>query len=141
MPSKTKAQKRKSKLKKRPAVGVEAKKKSQENKTKPRAPTQNGKLIQDLMAKRGVKGNYKDYVVIAGTRLIDWIESWDIFNSQGEPMGFDGVVLYHKSRLPDILDEKFTARFWNKKLGRRVTPTQQERNPNAARAKSKHGAS
>lgn len=136
MPNKTKAQKRKNKLKKRPSARAGTKKKKQEIKKEIGPSTPNGKLIQDLMDKKRVKGNYKDYVVIASTRLIDWIEAWDIFNSQGEPMGFDGVVLHHKSKLAGMLDEKFATRFWNKKLGRRVTPTQKQRNPEAARRPS-----
>jgi len=95
--------------------------------------TPNGKLIQDLMVARGTKGDYRDFVMITGARLVDWLGSWDIFNSAGEPMGFDGVLLIHKSKLGDIVDEKFADKFWDLKLKRRVIPSQSERNPNAAR--------
>lgn len=95
--------------------------------------TPNGKLIQDLMVARGVKGDYRDFVVITGARLVDWLDSWDIFNGKGDPVGFEGVLLIHKSKLETIVDEKFAAKFWDKMLRRRVIPSQAERNPNAIR--------
>lgn len=95
--------------------------------------TPNGKLIQDLMVAREVKGDYRDFVMITGARLVDWMGSWDIFNSAGDPMGFEGVLLVHKSKLGDIVDERFADKFWDRKLKRRVIPSQSERNPNAAR--------
>lgn len=95
--------------------------------------TPNGKLIQDLMVAREVKGDYRDFVMITGARLVDWLGSWDIFNSAGEPMGFEGVLLVHKSKLGTIVNDKFADKFWDQRLKRRVIPSQAERNPNAAR--------
>ena len=117
--------------------GQRGPKKNPENnvKVEHRRPTStpNGKLIQDLMVAREVKGDYRDFVMIVGARLVDWLGSWDIFNGQGEPVGFEGVLLVHKSKLDTVVDEKFAVKFWDKKLKRRVIPSQAERNPNAAR--------
>lgn len=82
------------------------------------ASTPNGKLIQDLMAKREVKGHYKDYVMYVGNRIIDWTGAWDAHNEQGEPVGFDGVLLIHMSKLKDHLGEKFASRYWKPGIGR-----------------------
>ena len=60
------------------------------------------------------------YILIAGARLISWDDSWDIHNHGGEAMGFEGVVLLHKSRLANLLGDKFAAKLWNAKLRRRV---------------------
>lgn len=81
------------------------------------------------MSKRKVRGNYKDYVVIAEGRLIDWSDSWDILAPDGQPLGFDGVVLMHKRALAGVLGERFASKFWNSSVRRRVPP--QQRNPNA----------
>jgi hypothetical protein len=94
--------------------------------------TANGKMIQDLLDQRKVKGNYKDFMVIAGNRIIDWTGSWDVFNDKGEPTGHDGVILVHKSKIHTIVGEQFARRFWHPRLGR-IHPTQKERNPNAVR--------
>lgn len=97
-----------------------------------KAPTTNGRLIQDLMTSRQVKGSFKDYVIIAGNRMIDWVESWDVFTPSGDPLGIEGVVLIHKSKLDTVIDSKFAEKFWHPKHGR-VAPRQAIRNPNEAR--------
>lgn len=76
-------------------------------------PTVNGKLIQDLMDQKGIRGSFKDYTVIVGCRLVEWSDSWDIFDPAGKPMGFEGVMLVHKRALAQFVGEKFAAKFWN----------------------------
>jgi len=120
--------------KKRPAGGkASAKKKPVKNKQVRKASTPNGQMIQDLMAKRKVRGNYKDFVVIAGNRLVDWTESWDIFSPAGDAVGFEGVVLLHKSGLKDVVGGKLASKMWRPKFGR-IHPDQAKRNPNQAKA-------
>lgn len=96
------------------------------------ASTRNGELIRDCMLAKGVKGDYKDFVMLVGARMIDWVDSWDIFKPDGTPIGIEGVLLLHKSQLHRIVDEKFAEKFWNRKLRMRIPPSQKERNPNAA---------
>jgi hypothetical protein len=114
-----------------------AKKKSPSKPKKKKAATPNGKLIQDLMAGNRVKGSYKDFVAIAGNRIIDWIDSYEAYRPNGEPVGVEGVALIHKRALHDIFGEAFASKFWNRALRMRVHPTQIQRNPNMARS---HGA-
>jgi hypothetical protein len=93
-------------------------------------------MIQDLMDEGKVKGSYKDYVVLAGNRLIDWQDSWDMYQSNGESIGVDGVTLMHKARLHkmEMLDKKFIEdKLWHPRWGRRVHP-QAKTNPNQAEA-------
>ena len=88
------------------------------------------------MVARNVKGDYREFVIIIGSKLVDWLESWDAFNAMGEPVGVEGIVLIHKSKLESIVDTKFAAKFWDKKLMRRVIPNQTERNLDAIRRKT-----
>ena len=104
-------------------------KKPQKNPDLPNTP--NGKLIYNLMEAKKVKGNWRDYVAMSGSRLIDAFGSWDMFSPTGDPLGIEGVGLIHKSRLKSIIGDKFASRFWNDKLGTRVPPTQKESNKNA----------
>jgi hypothetical protein len=114
--------------------GVKGTRKNPKKPEKPKASTPNGQMIQDLMTKNGVKGAYKDYVAIVGNRLVDWLDSWDIHNPAGDAVGVEGVALVHKSHLHKTFGEAFANRFWNQKLRMRVHPTQEQRNPNAAKS-------
>lgn len=84
------------------------------------APTHNAKIIRDLMMAVGVKGNFKDYVIIAGKRLIEWADSYDLLRLEdGKTTGLKSMALIHKRKLRDIVGEDMAAEFWDHKLGRR----------------------
>jgi hypothetical protein len=96
-------------------------KKQKTDKQMPPAPTANAKVIRDLMAANKVKGKFKDYVVIAGVRLIDWLGSYDILHESEDGLkaaGINGMALVHKSKLRNIIGEKMAAQFWRN--GRRT---------------------
>lgn len=80
--------------------------------------TPNGSMIRKIMVSNGVKGHYKDFVVIVNQRLIDWSGSWDIHNTQGEPIGIEGVALIHKSQLRRYVGDDLASRFWKRGIGR-----------------------
>jgi len=96
-------------------------KKQKTGKTLPPAPTANAKVIRDLMLANKVKGRFKDYVVIAGTRLMDWLGSYDILHESEEGLkaaGINGMALIHKSKLVNIIGAEMAAQFWRN--GRRT---------------------
>jgi len=80
--------------------------------------TPNGAMIKRIMSLKGTSGHYKDFVVIANQRLIDWYGSWDIHNQNGEPVGVDGVALIHKSQLAKYVGEELASKFWKRGIGR-----------------------
>jgi hypothetical protein len=77
-------------------------------------PTANASRIYDLMKARKVKGKYKDYVIICGSRLIDWLGSYEIRVDDGDEIkrcGTESMVLVHKSKLKEVIG-KAAEKFW-----------------------------
>jgi len=82
--------------------------------------TPNAQMILDAMGAGGVKGNYRDYVLLVGDRLIDWKGSHGIVNTDdNKPAHVQGIRLVHKKNLKSILPEEVAAQFWHPKLGRK----------------------
>lgn len=96
----------------------ETKRKRFEQQAQQSAPTPNAKLINDLMVEKRVEGDFKDYVIISGSRLIDWKKSFDIKLDGDKSLGIDGVALIHKRRLHNIVGDEEASRFWHPGLGR-----------------------
>lgn len=84
---------------------------------------ENTKMISDLMKAEKVRGNPKDYVVLAGYRLIDWSGEFDLHSqADGGTVGVEGIALLHKSRLEPVLGAELADHFWSRKLRRRRAP-------------------
>lgn len=83
-------------------------------------PTANAKMINDLMVEDKIKGNFKDYVIISGNRLINWKGSFEIHLDEGVTTGVNGVALIHKNKLHNVIGEEEAARFWHPQFGRLV---------------------
>lgn len=79
--------------------------------------TENGKLICKLMRNMGVKGNYKDYVLVTPTEIIDWQDKWLVVSGDT----FDRPQLMHKKLLRHILGEDVAAQIWHPTIGRLVS--------------------
>jgi len=97
------------------------KKKQPAKKSQPKvapAKTANGRIIRDLMLSNKVKGNFKDFVIIAGERLLDWCGSYDILSDDGSKVTAKAVALVHKSKLRNIIGEEQARRFWHPGIGR-----------------------
>ena len=97
------------------------KKKQPAKKSQPKvapAKTANGRIIRDMMLSSKVKGNFKDFVIIAGERLLDWCGSYDILTTEGEKVSAKAVALVHKSKLRNIIGEEQARRFWRPGIGR-----------------------
>lgn len=78
-------------------------------------PTDNARKIHDIMKSRNVRGKYKDYVLIIGSRLIDWLDSYEIAIEDEEgtkSFGVDGIALVHKRKLKNLLGEYAASKFW-----------------------------
>lgn len=89
-------------------------------KTLPPAPTANATIIRDLMIASKVKGKFKDYVVLAGNRIMDWLGSYDVLKQTEDgikSVGFHGMALIHKSKLRNVIGEQADL-FWRN--GRRT---------------------
>ena len=100
----------------------------------PIAPTANAKIIIDFMLENKIKGKSKDYVIIAGNRLIDWCGSYDIIkiNEDGsvQPAVLNNIILVHKRKLCNIIDKDMASKFW--KCGRRTNYGVESRRGNCA---------
>ena len=77
-------------------------------------PTVNGRMIYELMKERKVKGRYKDYVIINGSRLMDWLGTYEIkvIGGKNAALFLDGVVLVHKSKLSRFIGKEGELKFW-----------------------------
>jgi hypothetical protein len=84
------------------------------------AESASGRMIQDLMRSVGADGSYKDYVVIAGNRLVDWRGSYDIKRAEdSKSVGIpDGVALIHKRKLKNVIGDGAAKMFWRPGVGR-----------------------
>lgn len=79
----------------------------------------NAKIIRDLMSQSGLKGNYKDHVILAGKRLVDWQGSYDLVREvDGKTVGMDGMAIIHKSKLEALLGSELARDFWRSGIGR-----------------------
>lgn len=73
-----------------------------------------------MLANR-VKGNHKDYVIITGSRLMDWSGSYDIRHSADGKIvqaPASAVALIHKSKLRNVIGEEAASAFWRTSFGR-----------------------
>jgi len=86
------------------------------------ASTANGKMISKLMHARKIRGNPKDWCIIAGARLIDYHGGYDIKHEDFTTLKHEGVVLIEKRKLHLVLGFEIGAKFWNRKVGARVRP-------------------
>jgi len=78
-------------------------------------PTDNAKKIAQLMKANGVKGKYKDHVVIIGGRMLDWLGSYDMIveTEDGEQRyGVEGMSIIHKRNLAPIIGKSMANQFW-----------------------------
>ena len=82
------------------------------------APTANARTIKAMMLEEKVKGNFKDYVIITGNRLLDWRSSYSITVDEGYTLGVNGVALVHKKKLHMIIGDEQAKQFWHPQLGR-----------------------
>lgn len=82
-----------------------------------RTSTANGKMIQDLMVAHKVKGNHKDFVIIVGSKLMDWTGTYDI-RQRDKPVEARAMALIHKSKLRNVIGPELAGVFWRRGLGR-----------------------
>jgi hypothetical protein len=76
--------------------------------------TVNGRMIYELMKERKVKGRYKDYVIINGVKLMDWLGTYEV-KIIGENAAFftNNVILVHKSKLSRFIGKEGARKFWS----------------------------
>ena len=82
------------------------------------ASTDNGKMISELMHSQNVRGNPKDWTIIAGYRLVDYYGSYDIRLEDGRTTGTKSVVLVHKRNLHKFIGAEMAVKFWRRGIGR-----------------------
>lgn len=84
-----------------------------------RANSPNAKIIHNLMISEKVNGDFKDYVVLVGKRLVDWQGSYDMIReADGKSVGVDGMALVHKSKLAPVIGDELAKHFWRPGIGR-----------------------
>lgn len=85
--------------------------------------TPDGKNIKDLMAEEGVKGDYRDYVVLMADRIVDYKQAVTVTTSDGKSIKLvsdeDSMALMHKKKLKLIVSEDVARKFWHPIFGRR----------------------
>ncbi len=94
----------KNKIEKRKKLDKKIKKKIFENRKRKMdaIPTENGKIIYRFMKRKGVKGNYKDYVLVFVDSIIDWKQKWNIVAKLNEKIDKFNPILMHKNLLKNI---------------------------------------
>lgn len=98
-------------------VKAKAKKPADRHAEKTKDLAGNARIVADIMRTKGIRGNVKDYVVIAGYRIMDYQGSFDIRkdDGSGETVGIEGIRLVHKRELHSVVGESLAAHFWNRK--------------------------
>ena len=79
----------------------------------------NSMTIRRLMATRAIKGRPENYVVIAGSKILDCSGTFNaVLSNGGEQVGTEQVYLVHKRDLAKVIGDKAAARFWTPGEGR-----------------------
>jgi len=90
-----------------------------EQRKTPKGMTKNGERIFNLMRDNKVKGNWKDWVLFVGDRMLDRYGTYTIALGENEIVQ-NHIFLAHKSKLSNILGEEFGSKFWDNKWKRRT---------------------
>lgn len=78
----------------------------------------NAKKIVDFLKSEGIKGDYRDYVLFVGDRLIDYRKSHNIAGLRVKQTNQVGIALVHKKQLIHLLPKKIALLFWHPTMGR-----------------------
>jgi transposase len=84
------------------------------------AKTQNARHIVESMISTGIRGDYRDYVLMVGDQLIDWRKTMNVQAEDGLPVRVEKPVLIHKSKLAKIIGVEAAKTFWHPTFGRLV---------------------
>jgi hypothetical protein len=80
--------------------------------------TANGKMIAEMMIEAGIKGDYKDYILLIGERIVEYRRGFTVIFEEGvEPIS--GVRLVHKKDLHRIIGDD-AHKLWHPTCGRLV---------------------
>ena len=75
--------------------------------------TDNGKLIAQFMKDKGVKGNYKDYVIVSPDGLMHWSGTFQLTRQDnGEKVDIPAVALVHKRNVGVFFGPEVGVMFW-----------------------------
>ena len=83
----------------------------------------NVELIRNMMKHKKIRGNVKDYSVLANNMLMDCSGTYTVKRTEFETPDKKGngeVLLLHKKWLHRFIHEDDAALFWNRKLRMRV---------------------
>ena len=78
----------------------------------------NGMKVWQAMKAAKIRGNYKDYVLFIGERMIDRYGVYTVRRPDASPS--QQIVVLHKARLAAVVGPEVGARFWNAKWKRRT---------------------
>ena len=84
------------------------------------ATSRDGAMILETMAAAGVRGNYKDYVLLLGNRLVDRSGAKDVKVLHDAPLSGAHVEVIHKRDLHRFIGEQ-ALQYWDPRYGR-VSP-------------------
>ena len=79
--------------------------------------TRDGQAIHEAMAAAGVKGSYKDFVLLVGSRLIDRSGAVDVTLLPDAPTSGASIEIIHKRDLRRFIGDQ-ALQYWNPRLGR-----------------------
>lgn len=81
----------------------------------------NGKLIYDCMVDSGYKGDIRDYMILTGSRMVDYRGSYGMVAKDGATIGVGGkTVIVHKGKLKNVIGEEAAKKFWHPCFGRLI---------------------
>jgi hypothetical protein len=76
----------------------------------------NGKFVFSIMKSRKIRGNYKDFVVLAGNKLFDRYDVYEVVRLTKE----DSLEIVHKEDLTEKIEGRLPDLLWDKKFRKRT---------------------
>lgn len=77
----------------------------------------NGQFVFSIMKSKKIRGNYKDYVVLAGNKLFDRYGIYEVVCINKDT---DIIEVVHKSDLTERIEGRLPELLWDKKSKRRT---------------------
>ncbi len=82
------------------------KKQAKAKKEQPPLPTANARMIKKFLDAGKMKGDFRDYVILTGNRMLDWEGSYELEAPDGGAVQVAETNLMHKKKLETMFESE-----------------------------------